>query len=82
MSNSEPYTDMATLPADWRYEQTVAEIEMIITQIETGDLDLADVFDQFNQAVSYLQQCEAFLGDRQGQLDLLLEQLGDPSDLS
>lgn len=73
---------MATLPADWRYEQTVAEIEMIITQIETGDLDLADVFDQFNQAVSYLQQCEAFLGDRQGQLDLLLEQLGDPSDLS
>lgn len=81
MSKSDSYTNVTPLPDDWRYEQTVTEIETIINQIEAGDLDLADVFDQFTRAVTYLQQCEAFLGDRQGQLDLLLEQLGDPSDL-
>lgn len=64
-------------PPDWRYETTVTEIETIINKIEAGDLDLADVFEQFAQAVQSLRQCEAFLAERQGQLDLLIEELGD-----
>ena len=71
------HPDASALPPDWRYEATVSEIETIINQIEAGDLDLADVFEQFAQAVQYLRQCEAFLVDRQGQLDLLLEELGN-----
>lgn len=64
-------------PSDWRYEDTIHEVETLINEIETGQLDLADVFERFTVAVTYLQQCEAFLTDRQGQIELLIEELGD-----
>jgi exodeoxyribonuclease VII small subunit len=63
--------------ADWNYEATVAEVESILTQIESGELDLADVFDRFSTAVESLRQCEAFLAQRQKQVDLLIETLTD-----
>jgi exodeoxyribonuclease VII small subunit len=65
-------------PENWRYESAVAEIETIIGKIESGDLDLEEVFGQFAQAVESLQQCESFLTQRQSQIDLLIETLGDP----
>ncbi len=64
----------------WNYEATVAKVETIIKQIETGELELADVFDQFSAAVEYLHQCEDFLDQRQQQMDLLIETLTNDSD--
>jgi exodeoxyribonuclease VII small subunit len=58
----------------------VAQVETIIEQIERGELELAEVFDQFASAVEYLRQCEAFLQQRQQQMDLLIETLTDESD--
>ena len=68
-----------TRPEDWRYEETVTQIESIIDQIETGALELEDVFEQFSLAMTYLQQCDQFLNERQAQMDLLIETLGDGS---
>lgn len=65
------------LPANWSYETTVSEIETIINQIERGELDLADVFEQFASAVERLRQCESFLTRQQQQVDLLIETLLD-----
>ncbi|MEA5619071.1 exodeoxyribonuclease VII small subunit [Cronbergia sp. UHCC 0137] len=59
------------------YEEKVAEIEQIILRIEKGELELADVFEQFTHAVEYLRQCESFLQQRQQQVDLLIETLKD-----
>jgi exodeoxyribonuclease VII small subunit len=64
----------------WNYEATVAEVEVILAQIEGGQLELADVFAQFSTAVEHLRQCEAFLGDRQKQVDLLIETLTDDTE--
>ncbi|NET56453.1 MAG: exodeoxyribonuclease VII small subunit [Symploca sp. SIO2E6] len=64
-----------SLPESWNYEATVAEVEQIIKQIEAGELELADVFEQFTTAVEYLHQCETFLTQRQQQMDLLIEEL-------
>ena len=64
---------------DRRYETVVAEVESIISQIESGELELEDVFEQFTQAVTYLKQCETFLTERQAQVDLLVETLEDSS---
>ncbi|NEO93854.1 MAG: exodeoxyribonuclease VII small subunit [Moorea sp. SIO3G5] len=64
----------------WNYEATVAKVETIIRQIETGELELAEVFDQFANAVEYLHQCEDFLAQRQQQMDLLIETLTNDSD--
>lgn len=61
----------------WVYEESVAHIETIIERIEAGDLPLAEVFDQFAQAMQQLQQCEAFLNQQQQRMDILLETLTD-----
>lgn len=61
----------------WNYEETVQKIEEIMARIEAGELELAEVFDQFAEAVNYLHQCETFLAQRQKQVDLLIETLSD-----
>jgi exodeoxyribonuclease VII small subunit len=60
---------------DWKYEAKVAEIEKIVARIEAGELELAEVFEQFAAAVDYLQQCESFLQQRQQQVNILIETL-------
>jgi len=62
---------------NWNYEAKVAEIEKIVARIEAGELELAEVFEQFAVAVSYLRECENFLQERQQQTDLLIETLVD-----
>lgn len=62
---------------NWNYETKVSEIEAIIARIESGELELEAVFDQFANAVEYLRQCETFLQQRQQQVDLLIETLSD-----
>lgn len=65
------------LPTNWNYEATVTTVETIIRRIEQGELELAEVFDQFAIAVEQLRQCETFLTRQQQQVDLLIETLLD-----
>lgn len=65
------------LPKGWQYEASVAEVEKLIAQIETGELALEEVFNQFALAVTYLRRCETFLQSHQQQVDLLIETLND-----
>ena len=62
---------------NWNYETKVAEIETIISRIETGELQLEEVFEQFGTAVKSLRECESFLQERQQQVDLMIETLQD-----
>jgi exodeoxyribonuclease VII small subunit len=78
-ANNGDISDYTTLPAGWKYEVAVATIEMLIARIESGELELAEVFEQFEQAVSHLQECEAFLSQHQQQMDLMIETLRDDS---
>ncbi len=61
---------------NWKYEETVDRVEEILAKIEGGDLDLAEVFSQFEIAVASLQQCESFLAEHRERVELLLENLG------
>lgn len=65
------------VPSPWHYEAAVAKVEGIIHQIETGDLELAEVFDQFAIAVKQLHECEVFLQRHRQQVDILVETLTD-----
>ena len=69
--------DTAQPQENWNYEATVAKVEAIINKIESGKLELAEVFDEFTAATQYLQQCETFHAQRQQQMDLLIETLAD-----
>jgi exodeoxyribonuclease VII small subunit len=62
---------------EWKYEAAVARVEEILGEIESGELELSEVFDRFVVAVESLQQCEVFLSGQREQVDLLLENLGD-----
>jgi exodeoxyribonuclease VII small subunit len=68
---------VSALPPNWHYETVVAEVEEIIERIELGELELADVFEQFAVAIQHLQACEAFLSEHQQQMDLMIETLAD-----
>ena len=46
---------------EFDYEETVINIEEIISEIESGELTLQEVFEKFSLAVEDLQKCEAFL---------------------
>lgn len=60
---------------NWSYEATVEKVEATVTRLEQGELPLAAVFEEFEQAVQHLRQCEDFLQARQEQVDLLIETL-------
>ncbi len=65
------------LPEDWKYESAVEQVEAIVDRLETGELELGEVFEQFQQAVQSLGQCEQFLQEKQAQVELLIETLED-----
>ncbi|NJL48950.1 MAG: exodeoxyribonuclease VII small subunit [Leptolyngbyaceae cyanobacterium SM2_5_2] len=64
-------------PTAWNYEESVATVETIIADLESGRLPLAEVLTQFEQAVQMLRQCEAYLTEKRTQVDLLIETLSD-----
>jgi len=45
----------------WDYEAAVAAVEATLARLETGELPLAAVLEEFEQASRELQQCETFL---------------------
>ncbi|MEA5462149.1 exodeoxyribonuclease VII small subunit [Leptothoe sp. PORK10 BA2] len=59
----------------WNYEASVEQVESIIAHLETGDLPLADIFEQFEKAVSELKKCDTFLQEKQQKAQLLIETL-------
>lgn len=59
----------------WNYEASLEQVEAIITNLETGELPLADIFEQFEQAVTELKKCDSFLQEKQQQAQLLIETL-------
>lgn len=61
----------------WSYEDTVATVEAIMADLESGQLPLAEVLTQFEQAVQSLQRCEAYLAEKRAQVDILIETLTD-----
>ena len=61
----------------WSYETTVATVEGIIADLESGSRPLAAVLTQFEQAVQALTQCETYLQEKQQQVDVLIETLAD-----
>jgi exodeoxyribonuclease VII small subunit len=68
-------------PKNWNYEETVAQVEGIIEQIESGSLPLEEVFDKFAIAVEYLRECESFLAIGKERMNLLIETLEEQEEI-
>jgi exodeoxyribonuclease VII small subunit len=72
-----PAKSAKSQPEAWSYEETVATVEAIVADLESGRLPLAEVLTQFEQAVQALQRCEAYLAEKRSQVDVLIETLTD-----
>jgi exodeoxyribonuclease VII small subunit len=67
-------------PPEWSYEATVDRIEAIIDRVESGELPLDEVFEQFAIAAECLQECEKFLVRGKEQMELSIELLAAEPD--
>lgn len=61
----------------WRYEAAIAEVETLIQEIESGQLDLAEVVERFQRAAQTLKTCEAFLQEKRQQVAIIIEELAE-----
>jgi exodeoxyribonuclease VII small subunit len=76
-TGAQPASLRPSQPQPWNYEQSVTQIEAVIHRIEAGELELAEVFEQFAIAVEHLRHCETFLTHQKQHMDLLIETLLD-----
>ncbi|MGK7943984.1 MAG: exodeoxyribonuclease VII small subunit [Microcystaceae cyanobacterium] len=70
--------DPKKIQTSWNFEETVAQVETAIADIESGNLPLDTIFKKFEEAVQQVRECEDFLNCGQEKMDLLIEILDQP----
>ena len=58
-------------PAEPTFEQALGELEQIVSELEGGELPLADALEQYEQAVAHLKHCHQTLKQAEGRIELL-----------
>ena len=59
------------------FEQSLAELEALVEQMETGDLTLEKSLTQFERGMALTKACQEALNVAQLRVDTLLEKPGD-----
>jgi len=55
------------------FEQTLAQLEALVVQLESGDLPLDEALRSFEQGVRLTRECQAALSAAQQRVQLLLQ---------
>ena len=61
------------------FEQTLAELETLVEQLESGELQLADSLEKFKRGIELSKQCRVMLDQAQQTVDAVMD---DESPLS
>ncbi|MDO6513810.1 MULTISPECIES: exodeoxyribonuclease VII small subunit [unclassified Neptuniibacter] len=59
------------------FEQSLQELESIVTQMEQGDLSLEDSLKAFEEGVSLTRECQNILAQAEQKVQLLIESGGE-----
>lgn len=51
------------------FEKTLAELEALVEQLESGELELADSLDKFKRGIELSKHCRAMLDQAQQTID-------------
>nr|PZN63807.1 MAG: exodeoxyribonuclease VII small subunit [Pseudomonadota bacterium] len=62
------------------FEQSLAELESLITRLERGDLPLADSLALFEQGIALTRRCHAHLAEARQRVEILLKDGARPFD--
>src|SRR6056297_1865346 len=64
------------------FETTLADLETLVEQLESGELELADSLDKFKRGIELSKQCRAMLEQAQQSIDEVMtsDALADSKD--
>ena len=57
--------------SDESFEESLAELESVVTDLESGELGLAESLDRYEQGVKRLKWCHSTLEEAQRRIELL-----------
>ncbi|NVK54592.1 MAG: exodeoxyribonuclease VII small subunit [Alteromonadaceae bacterium] len=69
-------SEKAALP-NQSFEQTISELEAIVTEMEQGDLPLHDALQKFERGIELSRLSQKALVDAEQKVRILTEQSGD-----
>ena len=61
------------------FEQSLAELEALVTRLEEGDVPLEEALKTFERGVALTRQCQTALRTAQQKVEILLTRSGDES---
>ena len=67
-------TDTKSAPS---FEESLSELEAIVTQMESGDLPLADALQKFEHGIALSRQSQAALEQAEQKVKVLLTEQGE-----
>ena len=70
MTNKSPINQVEAMPS---FEATIAELETIVSQMESGNLPLEQSINAYKRGAELLQNCQKFLLDAEQQVRILTD---------
>ncbi len=70
---------MAAKPKPAGFEQTLAELEQLVAQMESGNLPLDEALKQFERGVQLTRECQEALQSAQARVQVLVQRPGGPA---
>jgi exodeoxyribonuclease VII small subunit len=63
----------ADSPADWNFEQGLADLESVVKELESGDLPLEKAIQVFERGIALSDRCRKELEDAETRVEILLK---------
>jgi exodeoxyribonuclease VII small subunit len=60
-------------PADWNFEQGLTDLELVVKELESGDLPLEKAIQIFERGVTLSERCRKELEDAETRVEILLK---------
>jgi len=67
---------MTEKTAPFEFESALAELEALVTRMESGELSLEDSLKAFERGIGLTRQCQTALSDAEQRVQLLMERNG------
>lgn len=75
-STHQPGSSDHALPKNFRFEKSLTQLEEILDQMESGDLELEDSIKQYEKGIQLVGDCQKYLD----QIEDRIETLSNPSE--
>ncbi|MEX0607501.1 MAG: exodeoxyribonuclease VII small subunit [Halofilum sp. (in: g-proteobacteria)] len=82
MSQDPPNDQPASDANPARFEESLAELEQLVEQLERGDLTLEESLAQFERGVGLARECRESLSAAEQKVQVLLERAGEGEQLA